>query len=236
MFKCCYNYFFFIDFTYFWSADCPLVFCAGESEMNYSKTSVDWNNFLRDICQTWVANNPARLGGVRPNLQPIIVEVDETKYFHRKYARGAWHEGHWVVGGIERGNPKNAFLVEVPNRRAETLLPIIQEHCELGSVISTDQWGAYNTIANLPQGYGHITVNHSENFVDPGNPDAHTQSIESFWSHAKKKLKRTNGTSRALFIGYLAEFEWRWRNDTYETADGKAFQKILISINEQYPM
>ena len=38
---------------------------------------------------------PPRLGGLDPvTMEPIVVEVDETKYFQRKYARGQWHEGH----------------------------------------------------------------------------------------------------------------------------------------------
>ena len=47
----------------------------------------------------------------------VVVEIDETKFFHRKYHRGQWRPGHWVFGGIERGSGK-CFLVEVPDRRA----------------------------------------------------------------------------------------------------------------------
>lgn len=111
-----------LDFIYFWSQDTDLKMISQEARCNYEHTAIDWSNFLREICTVWVANNPAVLGGLDPvTLQPKIVEVDETKFFHRKYARGAWHEGHWVVGGLERGNPRNSFLVEVPNRTAVTL-------------------------------------------------------------------------------------------------------------------
>lgn len=183
----------------------------------------------------WVNNHPIVIGGLNPDGTPRVVEIDETKYFHRKYARGAWHEGHWVLGAIEQGNPHNAFLVEIPDRRAITLLPIISEHVDLGTMIHTDQWSSYNNTANLPQGYGHMTVNHSENFVDP-NTGVHTQGIEGFWAHAKKKVKRMNGTSRPLFDSYLKEFEWRWRNDIFAHGDGHAFQKFLLVVSEQYPL
>ena len=116
----------------------------------------------------------------------MFVEIDETKYFHRKYARGQWHDGHWVLGGVERNNSKNVFLIEVPNRAANTLLPIIEQHVDFGSTICTDQWPAYNNIPNLPGGYGHITVKHSENFINPNDVNANTQTVEGFWAHAKK--------------------------------------------------
>ena len=32
------------------------------------------------------------------------------------------------------------------------------------------------------------------------------------------------------------EFAWRWRKDTYHHGGGKAFQHILVTINEQFPM
>ena len=94
--------------------------------------------------------NPPRLGGLDPvTMEPIVVEVDETKYFHRKYARGQWHEGHWVFGGIERGNPHNAFLQEVPDRRAATLNPILQQFVAEGSMVNTDLWATYNGIVRF---------------------------------------------------------------------------------------
>ena len=57
----------------------------------------------------------------------VVVEIDETKFFHRKYHRGQWRPGHWVFGGIERGSGK-CFLVEVPDRRAVTLKEAIVQY------------------------------------------------------------------------------------------------------------
>ena len=51
--------------------------------------------------------------GFDNNGESIIVEVEESKYFHRKYHEGQWYEGHWVFGAIERVS-KKCFLVEVP--------------------------------------------------------------------------------------------------------------------------
>ena len=55
------------------------------------------------------------------------MEIDESKFGRRKYNRGRWQEEHWVFGGIERISGKS-FLVEVQQRNATTLIPIIQQY------------------------------------------------------------------------------------------------------------
>ena len=42
--------------------------------------------------------------------------------------------------------------------------------------IITDGWAAYKSLGDL--GYEFDFVNHSENFVKPGCPDVHTNTIE----------------------------------------------------------
>jgi hypothetical protein len=59
-----------------------------------------------------------RTGG--PNK---TVEIDESKFGQRKY-RGHPVEGKWVFGSIERESGQT-FLVPVPDRTADTLIPII---------------------------------------------------------------------------------------------------------------
>jgi len=66
------------------------------------KTAVDWCNFLREECETWLMNNQEEIGGMDDNGDAIKVEIDESKFFHRKYRRGLWRPGHWVFGGVER--------------------------------------------------------------------------------------------------------------------------------------
>ena len=80
-----------------------------------------------------------------------------------------------------------SIFFEVERRDAATLLRNIQHFIEPESVIASDMWKGYDRIENLPQGYQHIRVNHSENFVNPDNPTAHTQSIESLWQKFKQR-------------------------------------------------
>ena len=55
-----------------------------------------------------------------------------------------------------------------------------------GSIIVSDSWKAYNSLGD--EGYKHLTVNHSIQFVDPDDSSIHTNSIEGTWKHAKLKL------------------------------------------------
>ena len=138
-----------------------------------------------------------------------IVEIDESKFGRRNYNRGRYQEGHWVFGGVERGTSK-AFMVEVLDRSAATLLPLIQQHILPGTTVLSDEWRSYSRIPTL--GMADETVDHSLNFVDPLT-GAHTQEIESTWAATKKMMRKKGvmGTSVELFPTYLQEYLWRNR-------------------------
>jgi transposase-like protein len=174
------------------------------------------------VCTEYFLNSPGgKIGG--PGQ---VVEIDESKFFHRKYHRGLYREGTWVFGGVERGSGR-CFLVPVAHRDAATLLPIIIDHVHPGTTVLSDEWRAYST---LPQhGYRHGTVNHSLHFRDP-NTGIHTNTVEGMWSQAKRKFRRMNGTSAALFETYLQEFMWRRQFGTGE----KAFCHMVHQISDLY--
>ena len=50
-------------------------------------------------------------------------------------------DGPWVSRGIEKGS-KNAFMVVVPDRTMNTLIPIIHKYIRTGSIIMSDEWRA----------------------------------------------------------------------------------------------
>ena len=82
---------------------------------------MDWYNFVHDVCAEYIWQLQF-IGGVG-----IEAEIDKSKFGCRKYNRGRWQEGHWVFGGIERVTG-GSFLVEVDQRDAATLIPIIQQY------------------------------------------------------------------------------------------------------------
>lgn len=195
---------------YMWSMDFPQKTMATESEVSANTVS-DWCNFLREVCTQYIEQNPIQLGGVDETWTPKEVEIDESHFYPRKYHRGTVRRSHWVFGAIERGS-KNCLLIEVPDRKRETLVPIIRQWILPGTRIISDGWSAYATVADIDFSiYSHDVVVHERNFVEPNDATINTQLIENTWMRAKKKLSRQFGTSRALFTSYLNEFMWRER-------------------------
>ena len=176
-------------FIYCWSKEqTSIEFCKTELEIS-KNTSVDWNNFMREVCAADLLANPVVIGG--PNT---TVEVDERPCFlEEKIIKGACCAQQWVFGGICR-ETRDSFMFTVPDRSAPTLLPIIQASIRPGTTIMSDLWAAYGGIQAM--GYAHLTVNHTYNFVDPVT-NAHTQNVENSWKNAKRRNKKTaRNTSR----------------------------------------
>ena len=110
-----------VDLTYWWSRRTPVGTATLETGHS-SRTVVDWYNFHRDVCAQYFIDHPLQIGG--PGK---VIEIGESKFGRRKYNRGRYQEGHWVFGGVERGS-RDAFMVEVPDRSANTLLPLIRQY------------------------------------------------------------------------------------------------------------
>nr|XP_012229903.1 PREDICTED: uncharacterized protein LOC105676515 isoform X1 [Linepithema humile] len=160
------------------------------------KTIVDWFGFCREVCVFWADKHSEKLGG--PGR---TVEIDEAKIGRRKYNRGRLIKGQWIFGGYERDS-KKIFIVPVEDRTEETLLACIKEWIMPGTTIVFDCWKSYNCLNN--EGFQHLTVNHSYNFVDPQS-GAHTQHIERVWKEVRGNIPRYGRRSNH-FIGYLTEF------------------------------
>ncbi len=76
------------------------------------------------------------------------------------------------------------------DRSAETLMKLIHEHVQHGSVVVNDEWKRFMPLKS--EGYIHETVNHSQNFVNL-NTGYNTQSIERDWGNSKEWMKRARG-------------------------------------------
>ena len=118
-----------------------------------------------------------------------IVEIDESCFKNSTTKLCKSKPNKWVFGLYERERKLN-YMEVVPKRTTKHLLPIIQKACEPGTTIISDQWAAYNKLADL--GFPHFTVDHSRFFVNPHSREIHTQHIEISWCWAKYEIKRQN--------------------------------------------
>jgi len=143
------------------------------------------------------------------------VEVDETYIggYKKGGKRGRGSENKTiVVGAVERGG--SVITRVVPDVKAKTLLPFIQETIEPNSMIFTDELRSYNSVKY--QGYEHQRVHHAAKLYVIG--EAHTNSIEGFWSLAKGGLRGVyrGRVTRKYMQTYINEFGFRYnrRNST----------------------
>ena len=104
-------------------------------------TLVDWYNFAREVCVEIIQRDSEQIGG-----EGKEVEIDESKFWKRKYHRGKRVDGVWVFGGIERQIIiKKCFFQIVDDRGAKTLIPIIIKYVKPETVILSDCWKAYSS-------------------------------------------------------------------------------------------
>jgi len=134
------------------------------------------------------------------------VEVDETFI-------GGIQDGHVgkmvsktvVFGMMERDG--DIITRVVPNRRRNTLLPLIKENVKPHSIVHTDEHTPYLTLGR--EGYFHEMTNHSlGEYVSPKGSSVN--SIEGFWSQLKRSINGTHvHVSGKHLSKYLGEFEFR---------------------------
>eukprot|EP00112_Aurelia_sp_Birch-Aquarium-sp1_P014725 Seg3191.4 transcript_id=Seg3191.4/GoldUCD/mRNA.D3Y31 product="putative transposase-like protein" pseudo=true protein_id=Seg3191.4/GoldUCD/D3Y31 len=212
-----------IKLTYYWVYKYPEELVRHELSIASNHTTVDWYNFAREVCFEILEKVSQPIGGPGKT-----VEIDESKFGKRKYHRGKRVEGVWVFGGIERES-KKCFFEAVPDRSAPTLIPIIQRYVLPGTVIMSDCWKAYSSLKD--EGYWHLTVNHSIQFVNQEN-GACTNMIESTWNALKKSLPKT-GTRKEFYDSYFAEY--CVRKQYLKPSDDK-FKTFLSLITKVYPV
>ena len=74
-------------------------------------------------------------------------------------------------------SPALRVMELVASRDAATLLPIIQRHVWLGTIVWSDMWMVYNDVQHLPAVAQHQMVNHSIEFFNSATR-VHTQHMK----------------------------------------------------------
>jgi transposase-like protein len=108
----------------------------------------------------------------------------------------------------------NAITKIVPNVRAKTLLPMIEQNVarQGKTIVFTDELLSYKNVETL--GYGHEVVQHAAKQYVCGV--AHVNTIESLWSNIKRGIDGVNHSVSPLYLqSYLDSYIYRYnhRND-----------------------
>lgn len=164
-------------------------------------------------------------------------EIDESyiggqvKNMHKDRRQRLIKKGHTidlfdhktaVLGMLERKGKIRAKVVK--RTRREDLIPLIEEQIEVGANVFTDEAKVYH---HLHERYIHETVNHAIEYVR-GN--AHTNSIENFWSLLKRTIKGTYVSIQAEHLQKYVE-EQCFRYNTREMDDRGRFLELMKSIS-----
>ena len=125
-------------------------------------------------------------------------------------------------------NGRECFALEVPDRTAATLEEAIRQNILPGTTIISDGWASYANISTMDNGvYAHEIIIHDENYVDPDDPEIHTQSAEGMWSRMKLKFRNRKGVLQAHYFSHISEFVWQCR------LSGNWFGNFLNTLREQ---
>jgi transposase len=131
------------------------------------------------------------------------VEIDES-YFGARRVRGKRGRGVGgktpVVGLLKRDGKVYTKIIKDCSRTS--LMPIIKGKVLEESSIYTDGWNAYDGLVTF--GYKHRRIHHSKDEFARGKN--HINGIESFWSFAKRRLRKFNGVPRSTFLLHLTLF------------------------------
>ena len=160
-------------------------------------------------------NERRKLVGGEAECDESYFGAKRARGFRGKLKRGRGTSKQPVFGVFERD--KKVLTEIVPDCKKKTLQALIYGRISRDTVVYTDGWRGYDGLVDV--GYDkHYRVNHRENEFARGNK-IHINGIESFWSFAKRRLRKFNGLAKHVFDLHLKECEWRWKGSAEQLRD-----------------
>lgn len=152
------------------------------------------------------------------------VEIDETLFGWKGKGKRGWGASNktCVFGMIQRGN--QVRTIAVPDRKRQTLLPIILQNIRKRTRVYSDEFRVYKVLQS--HGYRHEKVYHSN--YEWQNGKCSTNTVEGHWSNLKKSVYGTHTwVSQKHLQSYLNEFDFRYNRRNV----GNIFDEILERIS-----
>ena len=129
-----------------------------------------------------------------------------------------------VFGMVERKGSVVATVVSEESRSA--VLPKVREKILPRSMIYSDEHAAYDPIQGM--GYEHRRVHHAAKVYVQG--DAHTNTIEGFWSLVKRGIGGVNHAVSAKYLqSYVNEYAFRYNRRDQEQPMFEAFLGQVVA-------
>lgn len=115
----------------------------------------------------------------------------------------------------------------VPNTKGKTLINVIKNMVEEGSIVVSDGWVGYS---KLYKNFIHKKIPHNEGLYVKDN--FHTNSIEGFWSLLKRGILGIyHSVSPKHLQKYCDEFAFRYNTKNYK--EGDRFNLALLTATER---
>jgi len=174
----------------------------------------------------------AILAEAEPELFRQDVEADESYFGARRPKRSRGDPRNRgrstphktpVFGILERHGRVHVSVVR--DCSAETLRDHTLRWVKRGTLVYTDRWKGYDTLAFC--GYRHLRLDHARHFA---RGKVHINGLEGFWSYAKGKFLKHHGVSPEKFPLYL--YEWQYR---YNHRDEDLFALFLAQSLKSLP-
>jgi transposase len=141
------------------------------------------------------------------------VEVDESAYggkpraYESRHKLGRIRKTHkpTMLAMVERGGRVRARVIS--DRGTRAIHGAVLQHVLSSSMLFTDEWNAYETVA--PGFRGHRRIKHQAHVYVDG--DTHTNTVEGFWGLFKNGVRGVyHSISTAYLQSYLNEYAFRY--------------------------
>ena len=143
-----------------------------------------------------------------PHLDP---DDPPRRRANKARGHGTWDNDRPPIAGVVGRESHQVHLDVLHHSTQAELQPKVQADTLVSTTVNTDQWSAYNRLAET--GRPHPTVNHSihewaRDDDGDGIREVHNNTVEGLWTGLRNFLRPFRGVNKIYLQQYVAIFEW----------------------------